>query len=301
MIGAAPGGTYDLSARIIARNIPAYLGANWSVVVSNIAGAGSLNAANFVLKNSSNREPMIAALAAPVVMNSFINPSSTAAFDATSFYWLGSTAAGESYCVTTHNREKNRPLESEMILGATSSGSPSSTYAYLLSHLVGPKMKVVHGYQGAQDLLLAIDRNEIDAFCSFSLGGIEDLWKDRLASGDLHLMYAFPNSTRQTTYKNSINALELVKPEDIEAVRTFLSQQSFSEPYGVPASMSATTRTALRLAFEKTIASDEFRSAQNRKIAATATANGEEVTTAMSKIINASPETQARIQQIVTR
>ncbi len=159
----------------------------------------------------------------------------------------------------------------------------------------------MHGYQGPQDLLLAIDRDEIDAFCSFSLSGIEDLWGDRLASGDLHLIYAFPNSAHQTPYRNSINALDLVKPEDVEAVETFLSQQSFSEPYGVPISTSATTRTALRLAFEKTIASNEFRSAHNRKIAATSTANGVEVTTAISKIINASPETQIRIQQIVTR
>ncbi len=63
VIGGAPGGVYDFSARIVARNMPAYLGANWSVVVSNVAGAGSLNAANFVLKNSSDREPMVASLA----------------------------------------------------------------------------------------------------------------------------------------------------------------------------------------------------------------------------------------------
>ena len=301
VIGAVPGGTFDLSARIIAKQMPNYLGANWTSVVSNMPGAGSLNAANFVLKNHSDREPMIAALASSIIINGLSSPDTAAKFDPTSFEWLGSTEAGDIYCLSLKEKEKRREDKAVFIVGASTVGSPSSMYGNLLKNALGTNTKIVHGYTGGQDMLLAIERNEIDAFCGFSIGGIEDLWPDRLAAGKLNLIYAFPTGKSRLPDSPGQNVLDFVPAKDKVAVETFLLQQIFVRPYGVPANMSANMKSALRLAFEKTIASEDFKQAFARSKTIMNMAKGDEVTTAIRQIVNAPPDTLARIRELISQ
>src|SRR5262245_60579040 len=48
VIGVGPGGEYDLAARLVARHIGRHLPGNPSIVVENMPGAMSLNAANYL-------------------------------------------------------------------------------------------------------------------------------------------------------------------------------------------------------------------------------------------------------------
>ena len=301
VVGAAAGGNIDLSARLVARNMPTYLGYNWNIVISNMPGAGSLNAANFVLKNNSEHEPMMAAITAPAVISHLTSQTSTGVFDAAAYDWLGSTLAGEAYCLTLRDKQKPEADSGKLILGATSSGSPSSTFAYLIKHLVGPGIKITHGYQGPQDLLAAVERSEIDAFCSFTLGNIEDLWPDRLASGKIRLLYSFPMPNESPNPLESKNIMDLARPEDINAINLFLSQQIFVQPYGVPASLPAPMRKILRDAFEKTVESDDFRKGFFRQNAPVKTANSSEVTKAIARIMNAPQREQEKIRQMIAQ
>ncbi len=301
VIGAVPGGTFDLSARIIAKQMPKYLGDKWTSVVSNMPGAGSLNAANFVLKNYSDREPMIAALASSIIINALASPDTAAKFDPKSFEWLGSTEAGDIYCLSLKEKENRRDDKAPLIVGASTVGSPSSMYGNLLKNALGANTKIVHGYTGGQDMLLAIERNEIDAFCGFSIGGIEDLWPDRLEAGNLNLLFAFPTGKSRIPNSPGQNVLDFIQAKDREAVETFLLQQVFVRPYGVPANMSTDMKSSLRLAFEKTIVSDDFKQAFSRNKTTMNTAKSDEVTKAITKIVDTPPNTLARIREMITQ
>ena len=50
IVGYAPGGSYDLYARFVARALGRYLPGQPAVVVQNMSGAGSLQAANYLFK-----------------------------------------------------------------------------------------------------------------------------------------------------------------------------------------------------------------------------------------------------------
>ena len=48
IVGYGPGGGYDLTARLLARHLGRFMPGNPSIAVQNLAGAGSLRAANFL-------------------------------------------------------------------------------------------------------------------------------------------------------------------------------------------------------------------------------------------------------------
>lgn len=52
VVGLAPGGGYDLSARTVGRHIGKHIPGNPTIVVENMTGAGSLIAANYTFNSA---------------------------------------------------------------------------------------------------------------------------------------------------------------------------------------------------------------------------------------------------------
>src|SRR5580704_10163486 len=48
IVGYGPGGGYDITARLLARYLGKYIPGNPNIVVQNMAGAGSMRAANYL-------------------------------------------------------------------------------------------------------------------------------------------------------------------------------------------------------------------------------------------------------------
>src|SRR5207245_11260381 len=74
---------------------------------------------------------------------------------------------------------RTRPLQPiddvrkvEMGLAGTGSGADSVIFPYILNGVLGTKMKVVTGYPGAADFLLAVERQEADGTAGVSWSGI---------------------------------------------------------------------------------------------------------------------------------
>ena len=59
----------------------------------------------------------------------------------------------------------------EMVVAATGSGADSVIFPYILNGVLGTKLKVVTGYPGATDFLLAVERGEADGTAGVSWGG----------------------------------------------------------------------------------------------------------------------------------
>ena len=86
-------------------------------------------------------------------------------FDALKLNWIGSPASEVS--VVFSPVEKNfRTIEDlrarPMVVPASGLGADSAVYPFVINALLGTKMKVVTGYQGSGDFMLAIERNEVD-------------------------------------------------------------------------------------------------------------------------------------------
>jgi tripartite-type tricarboxylate transporter receptor subunit TctC len=99
-IGFSVGGGYDLYARHLARHMGKHIPGNPAVVPQNMAGAGSLRAANFIYTAAPKDGTAFGTFARTTGINPLLDSGAT--FDATKFSWLGSVTDDVSLCVAWH-------------------------------------------------------------------------------------------------------------------------------------------------------------------------------------------------------
>ena len=90
IVGSAPGGTYDLLARIVARHIGAHIPGNPSIIVQNQPTAGGLLMVNQLYALGPNDGTAIGVPLNGIPAAPLLQPAA-AHFDAAKLIWLGST------------------------------------------------------------------------------------------------------------------------------------------------------------------------------------------------------------------
>lgn len=168
VVGFPAGGGYDAYSRLIARHLSKQIPGNPTVIVDNMAGAGSIVAANHVYHAAVKDGTVIGNISGPIILEQlFGNPA--AQFDMAKFHYLGVPAA-EVYLMLVSRRSGVTRLEE--LLGAkprqaTIGGIPNTTIEHaplLMRDVIGANIKVVSGYKGSADIRQAIDSGEIDGF-----------------------------------------------------------------------------------------------------------------------------------------
>jgi tripartite-type tricarboxylate transporter receptor subunit TctC len=168
VVGSSTGGGYDTMTRAIARFIGKHIPGNPTVVVRNMPGAGGITALNYIY-NTAERDGTVLAL---VQNNTPLEPlfgTKQARYDATRLNWLGTPSFEVAMVLLWHTVPVNsvddlRARETQM--GASGANSTPAFYARLLNATLGTRMKLVNGYPGQNDALLAMERGELDGYPS---------------------------------------------------------------------------------------------------------------------------------------
>src|SRR5881227_4195657 len=87
-IGFSVGGGYDLYARHLARHMGKHIPGNPTIVPQNMAGAGSLRAANFIYTAAPKDGTAFGTFGRTIATTPLLMPGS-AQFDGTKLTWLG--------------------------------------------------------------------------------------------------------------------------------------------------------------------------------------------------------------------
>ena len=88
-------------------------------------------------------------------------------FDITKFAWIGS-AANESTILAIRTDlpyktfEDLRKAKEPVIIGSTGPGANTHDFPLLLKDLLGVNLKIVSGYSSSSDIMLAVERKEVD-------------------------------------------------------------------------------------------------------------------------------------------
>ena len=165
VVGYKPGGGYDRYARLIAKYLPKYIPGNPGAIVQNMPGASSVIAANHLYSVAKPDGLTIGTFNNATVVAQLIKVEGVR-FDLTKFAWLGS-AASDAVILSVRSDLPYKTADDlrkvkQFVIGTTGPGSSTHDFPALLGEFAGFDFKLVPGYSSSADVMLALERKEVD-------------------------------------------------------------------------------------------------------------------------------------------
>ena len=302
IVGAASGGGYDSQARLLARHIGKHIPGNPSVIVQNMPGAGSLQATNHLYNIAAKDGTVFGLIQRDMLVAKAMNAPGIR-FDIEKFNWVGNLASEIGIVVAWHTspiKTTEDLFKTEMIIGGTGPTIDTETSARLMNSLIGTKFRIISGYTGTTDVLLAMERGEVMGLGDWSLSNIRSRRPELLREGKIRLLM-------QTSLKKSPDLpdvpliLDFAKsPEDRQVMEVFLSQKVAARPVLAPPGIPADRVQALRAAFTATAADPEFiQDAEKSRLEVSPTP-GEDVERIVANISKVPPEMMEKLKAAIS-
>src|SRR5215470_6391346 len=248
-IGFAPGGTYDYFGRQVGRFIGRYIPGNPTVVVQTMAGAGSLQAANFLYAQAPRDGTAWGVVTQTLALEEALR-SPGAHYKAAEFTWIGRmTSILEVHFTWKTSKAKtfaDARLHETPVAG-TGAGSPSEGYPKLLNALAGTRFKIISGYPGSTQGMLAAERGEVDGGLTSwnTLKRTKPAW---IENRDVNVLVQY-GLQRHPELREVPSVLEAAStPEGRQVLAFYVSGaevgRSLLAPPGIPADRARTLRAA---------------------------------------------------------
>jgi len=301
VVSSAAAGGYDTVARAVARHIGKHMPGNPGFIVRNMPGAGGMTATNFLYSNAEKDGGVIGL----VQNNTPFEPlfgTKEARYDPLRFNWLGSPSAETAMVLLWHAVPVNSVTElrtREVAVGVSGANSTPAFFARLLNATLGTKMKAINGYPGQNDVLLAMERGEVDghpsAFVS-SVRSTRPTWlRDRTAKAIVQY-----GAGRLAELGDVPFALDLVADDENRLVmQAGLAPLALGRPFVAPPGVPAERVAALRQAFVATIADPAFL-AEGEKLGLEINAprGGEQIRDVVERAYQSPPAVIDRLRQL---
>jgi tripartite-type tricarboxylate transporter receptor subunit TctC len=252
--GYSSGGGFDLYARVVANHLGRHIPGQPRIIVQNMPGAGSMRAANH-LYNVAPKDGSVISLTRSPVIEPLVGATG-AAFDATKFTWLGSGASDLTVCGLLGNPKVNTMADArqtEFTLGGLGPGSDEDMYAKILRKLLGLKIHLVSGYPGGAELILAVERGELDGRCGWAYSSIKISKPDWVTEKKIKLLNVLALE-RSPELPDVPAIMEFATTERQKQIFKFvLNAQTLGRPFAAPPGIPADRAATLRTAFDATM------------------------------------------------
>jgi tripartite-type tricarboxylate transporter receptor subunit TctC len=263
IVGAAAGGGYDIPARAIAAHMTRHIPGNPTIVVENMPGATSLIMTNYLYaraprdgtaigmpNNNVPLEPRLQILS---------REGGNVSFDITKFDWIGSPVQEPQILFTLASaaRSVDDLKAGKVLVGSTARSADNFSLPFMLNQLLGTKMEIIPGYQGQNDIFLAIERGEVQGN-NTGLTNLLVTKPDWVSSGRVKILVQY-GSERAAAIPDVPTALELAPDESTrELIRLFVLKFQMARPIAVPPGIPSERLRALQVAFDATMKDPEF-------------------------------------------
>lgn len=164
VIGYGVGGTYHQYAQLFARHLNRFLPDNPTIIVQTMPGAGGLNMLNHAASQMPSDGSTMFVPPDTMVLLQLIGSSSGIRFDARKFGYIGTGDQQNNIWVMRKAAAGSLDdlRKKEVVMGHSGSGSTGFMIPAVAQELLGLKVKLVSGYKGSRDTIIAIERGEID-------------------------------------------------------------------------------------------------------------------------------------------
>jgi tripartite-type tricarboxylate transporter receptor subunit TctC len=268
IIGLGTGGGYDLWARMVARHMGRHLPGNPTIISQNMEGAGSFRAASYMYSQAPKDGTAMALIARDASLGP-ITGNAGAQFDPTKFSWLGTTTTETNVCIaykTAPVKTVQDLLERELMVGDNGAGTGTGNYPKALNQLLGLKFKIIRGYSSSADVVLAMERGEVEGYCE-SLESVHGKRPDWIPNKTVNVLFqggVRPNSEiKDVPFINDLAKSE----DDRRAIEFLYAGQGIGRPFFAPPDLPPNVLKMLRDGFNATMKDPEFvAEAKQRKL-----------------------------------
>jgi tripartite-type tricarboxylate transporter receptor subunit TctC len=195
---------------------------------------------------------------------------SDAKFDGTKFTWLGSLTNDVSVCISWHTspvKSWDDWMKTQFTAGGEGAGADPDLFAQLYKNVFGAKVKLVTGYPGTADVVLAMERREVDGLCGISWSTIKVRHYDWVKNKQINVLVQAALQ-KDPDLPDVPLATELAtQPEQLQILKLLLASQAMARPFAAPADLPVDRKNALQAAFDKTAKDPDFlKEAETRKL-----------------------------------
>jgi tripartite-type tricarboxylate transporter receptor subunit TctC len=259
IIGYPPAGSNDIYGRITARHLGKYILGHPSIVVRNMPGAGSLVAANHIYNRAPRDGTVLGVVSAGIPLQARLGQPQ-ARFEPGKFFWIGRIQSSSSVTMvwkTSKIMSLDDARRSEVVLSATGSGSTGSLYPTVMNEVLKTRFKLVQGYKGTHEAMLALERGEAEGH-STTWEAVKSVNMRWIEQGLIRIIVQHGLS-RAPDLPNVPTSVELATtPEDRAVMRAIMGAAEIGKAYFTTPEVPADRVVMLRRAFTAMLKDEAF-------------------------------------------
>jgi tripartite-type tricarboxylate transporter receptor subunit TctC len=255
VVGFSPGGSSSLYAQALARHMGRHLPGSPNIIIQHMPGAGSLVAANHIY-NAAARDGTVFGTASRTVGIEPLLGNKNARFDALKFNWIGTANVEYTTCIAWHTapvKTLQDAMTKELIVGGTGADATEVVFPRAANKLAGTRFKVVLGYPGSTEMLLAMERGETQGFCGIGWTFVKLRKGDWLRDKKINILFQITMQKHPELPEVPSIIDHARTPEDRKVFEFLFAPQEMGRPFFAPPEVPADRVKALREAFEKTL------------------------------------------------
>lgn len=259
-IGYSVGGGYDVYARMVARHLGKHIPGNPTIVPKNMEGAGSLRLANWLYKVGAKDGTVFGTIGRGVPFDPLLERKG-AAFDGEKFTWIGSANNEVSVCVSWYKtgvKTIQDAMKQQITVGGTGPAADTDQFPKIANGLLGTKFKVISGYPGGNNAVLAMERGEVQGRCGWSWSSVKATHQAWLDEKKINILVQMGLS-KHPDLPNVPLIMDLAKTDEQRSIlKLIFARQVMGRPFLAPPGVPADRVAALRTAFMDTMKDPEF-------------------------------------------
>jgi len=258
IVGNTAGSGYDTYGRLIARYMSKHLPERPNIVTQNLPGAGSVKAAEYLYSIAPKDGTVFGLIMPGALVDPLATDPKKYRYEASKFEYIGTADSGTRVCFTSA-RSGVKTIEDAQTKTVSVASTPRADFTHMLNALAKTRFRIVSGYPGPNDIMLALERGEGDAICGLDFTAVNSLRPGLLGSDKVNILVQIGPEPKP--FLSAIGVPEVwkyVSAEDRPVVELMIGEQVLQRPFLAPPGTPAARVDALRAAFDSALKDPEL-------------------------------------------
>ena len=165
--GRPPGGGVDSEMRIVGQFLGGYIPGNPKILPQNMPGAGGIALGNHLYNVAAHDGLTLGVPGRTAFLLAPVTGNANARYNLLKFTWIGSASSSNFVLwlrkgAGVNSLEELRKTTKTLVIGGSGSGNADTVVPELLVKYEKFPFKVIRGYPGTSEQILAMERGEID-------------------------------------------------------------------------------------------------------------------------------------------